>query len=362
MLKPIDKRFQISPFLVFFIITSVQVGVGVLGFQPFLLVAGHDGWMAVILAGLIVHGIIWILYKLIRNGKGDLIDINHQAFGKWIGNFFSIAIMFYFIFTAITVLRSYIEVVQVWIFPDLPTWSLALPFILLVYYVVMGGFRTVVGICFFSLILPAYLVLTFLFPLQFARWESLGPFFDVDIKALFKASIQMMLSYLGFSVILICHPYVKDGLKTQKWAHLGTVVTTLLYVFIEIVTIIYYGADQLKIITWPTLGLWKIAELPFVERFEFIGISTWLIVILPNITLFLWAASRIGKRVTGFKQKYLLVIALIIVFSGCIYFEKRENINQLNNIVSTIGKYYNFVFIPLLFIIHSISIKVRKSK
>lgn len=362
MLKPIDKRFQVSPFLVFFIINSVQVGVGVLGFQPLILEAGHDGWIAVILAALMVHGVIWILYKMIQNGKGDLIDIHHQVFGKWLGNFFSIAVLLYFLITAITVLRSYIEVVQVWIFPDLPTWSLALPFIMLTYYVVMGGFRTVVGISYFSVILPSYLVLSFLFPLKFARWENLMPFFDVGIQPLFSASFKMMLSYIGFSVLLVFHPYVKDGANTQKWAHLGTLATTFLYLLIEIITIIYYSANQLKIITWPTLGLWKIAELPFVERFEFIGISTWLLVILPNITIFLWATSRIGKRVSGFKQKYFLFINLIILFIGCIYFDKRENIIQLNKIVSTIGKYYNFVYIPLLFIIQSIMVKARKSK
>ena len=362
MLKPIDKRFQVSPFLVFYIITSVQVGVGVLGFQPFLIDAGHDGWISVIIAGLMIHGVIWILYKLIRNGRGDLIDIHQQAYGKWLGNLLSIGVMFYFIITTITILRSYIEVVQVWIFPDLPTWSLVLPFIMLTFYVVMGGFRTVVGISFFSVILPAYLVLTFLFPLKFARWENLGPFFDVGIQPLFSASLKMTLSYVGFSILLVFHPYVKDGMNTQKWAQLGTLATTLLYLFIEIVSIAYYSPDQFKIVTWPTLGLWKIAELPFVERFEFIGISTWLLVILPNITILLWAASRIGKRVFGYKQKYFLVISLIIVFIGCIFFEKRENINQLKNNVSTIGKYYNFVYIPLLFIIHSISVKVRKSK
>lgn len=362
MLKPIDKRFQVSPFLVFYILASVQIGIGVLGFQPFLLEANHDGWIAVIIAGFIVHGIIWILYRLIRNSRGDLIDIHHQAFGKWLGNFFSIGVMFYFIITSITVLRGYIEVVQVWIFPDLTTWSLALPFIMLTYYVVMGGFRTVVGISFFSMILPAYLVLSFLFPLKFARWENLGPFFEVGIQPLFSASLKMTLSYLGFSIVLVFHPYVKDGMKTQKWAHLGTMTTTILYLFVEIVTIVYYSAGQLKIVTWPTLGLWKIAELPFVERFEFIGISTWLLVILPNITILVWAASRIGKRVFGFKQKYFLIIILIIVFISCIFIEKRENINQLSNNVSTIGKYYNLIYLPLLFIIHTIMVKVRKRK
>ncbi|HHY74874.1 MAG TPA: GerAB/ArcD/ProY family transporter [Bacillus bacterium] len=362
MLKPIDKRLQVSPFMVLYLITSVQVGVGVLGFQPLLLVANHDGWIAVLLAGLMVHFIIWILYKLIQNGKGDLIDIHQQAFGKWVGNSFSLSVMLYYIFTCITVLRSYIEVVQVWIFPDLPTWSFALVFMMLIYYVVTGGFRTVAGICFFSVIMPAYLALTFFFPLKFAKWENLMPLFDINIKPLFTASLHMTLSYLGFSVLLVFHPFIKDGEKTQKWAQLGTLVTTALYVFIEIITIVYYSRDQLKVVTWPTLGLWKIAELPFVERFEFIGIATWLLVILPNITMFLWAASRIGKRVFGYKQKYFLVAILIIVFVGCIYFESRETIDKLNSHVSNLGKYYNFVYIPFLFIIHSIIIKVRKSK
>lgn len=362
MLKPIDKRFQVSPFLVLFIVISVQVGVGVLGFQPFILEAGHDGWITVILAGLMIHAVIWIMYKLIRNGKGDLIDIHHQAFGKWLGNLFSIGVIFYFIITAITVLRSYIEVVQVWVFPDMPTWSLALPFMMLTYYVVMGGFRTVVGISFFSVILPAYLALSFLFPLKFAKWESLGPVFDVGFTPLLSASFQMTLSFVGFSVLLVCHPYVKNGMNTQKWAQLGTLITTLFYLLIEIMAIIYYTADQLKVVTWPTLGLWKIAQLPFVERFEFIGISTWLLVILPNITILLWAASRISKRVFGYKQKYFLVILLLIVFVGCLFIEKRENISQLNSTISIIGKYYNFVYLPFLFIIHYIAVKVRKSK
>ncbi|WP_458413579.1 GerAB/ArcD/ProY family transporter [Schinkia sp. CFF1] len=362
MLKPIDKRFQVSPFMVLYLVSSVQIGIGVLGFQPLLLDADHDAWVAVLIAGLMVHIIIWMLYKLIQNGKGDLIDIHQQAFGKWLGNIISLGNMFYFIITAITVLRSYIEVVQVWIFPDLAPWSLTLAFILLTYYVVMGGFRTVAGISFFSLILPAYLVLTFFFPLKFAKWLNLWPPFEVDIKPLFTASLQMTLSYLGFSILLVFYPFVKDGEKTQKWAHFGTLITTTLYVFIEIVALVYYSRDQLKIVTWPTLGLWKIAELPFVERFEFIGISTWLLVVLPNITILIWAASRIGKRVFGFKQKYYLVIMLIIVFIACSFYETREKINQLSNQVGTIGKYYNFIYLPLLFIIHSIVIKVRKSK
>ncbi|WP_102349106.1 GerAB/ArcD/ProY family transporter [Bacillus sp. Marseille-P3661] len=360
MLQPIDKRFKIPSFLVLYLISSVQIGVGVLGFQPFIFDAGNDGWIAVILAGLMVHMVIWVIYTLLNKGQRDLIDIHKYVFGKWLGHTMDVLTLFYFLFTSIVVLRSYIEIVQVWVFNDMETWSFALVFMLLTYYIVMGGFRTVTGICFFSLVLPSYLMFTFLYPIEFARWENLLPILETDIMPLFKASLNMTLSYLGFSTLLIFYPFIEEGQKSQKWAHLGTFITTTVYVFIEIISITYYSKLQLKEVNWPTLGLWKIVELPFVERFEYIGISSWLIVILPNIALMMWTASRIAKRVSGFKQKYLLVILLIFLFIGCNFFDTREQINQLSNAVANFGKYFVFGYIPLLLVLQTIIGKVRK--
>lgn len=360
MLQPIDKRFQVSEFLVLYLIIAVQIGVGVLGFQPLLLEAKSDAWIAILVAGGMVHIIIWIMYKLLKNSKGDLIDIHKQAFGKWLGNFMSTVMMIYLLFISLTVMRTYIEVVQVGIFPQLTTWSLTIVFLVLTYYIVMGGFRTVTGICFFSVVVPSYLLLTFLFPLEFAKWDNLLPIFETGIVPIFKASLNMALSYLGFETLLVFYPYVKNGVKSQKWAHIGTLITTLVYIFVEILSLIFYSQRQVKETIWPTVGMWKIFEMPFVERFEYIGISSWFIIIIPNIALMIWAASRIGKRVYGYKQKYFLIACLIFLFVGSFFFESREEIEQLNNAVSNFGKYYIFVYIPILFAIHTIIVKVWK--
>lgn len=360
MLKPIDKRYQVSPFLVLYLISSVQIGVGVLGFQPFLLDAKSDAWMSIIIAGLLVHSVIWILYKMLQNSKGDFIDIHKQALGKWLGNFFSVVIMIYFITTSLTVMRTYIEIVQVGIFPELTTWSLTLVFLLLTYYIVMGGFRTVAGISFFSIVLPSYLLLTFLFPLEFANWENLLPLLETGVKQIVSASMNMTLSYLGTTTLLLFYPFIENGEKSQKWAHLGTIITTLLYIYVEIVSIVFYNQEQLEEKNWATKDLWKVVEMPFVERFEYIGISSWFIIIIPNIAIMLWAASRIGKRVFGFKQKYFLVLCLIVVFIGSFLFESREEIDRLNSTVSSFGRIYLFLYIPVLFVIHKFMVKVRK--
>ncbi|MDQ7861712.1 GerAB/ArcD/ProY family transporter [Peribacillus frigoritolerans] len=61
--------------------------------------------------------------------------------------------------------------------------------------------------------------------------------------------------------------------------------TMVIYIASILVSLAYYHQDQLKDVIWATLTLWKIVDLPFIERFEYIGISVWLFMVLPNVCL-----------------------------------------------------------------------------
>src|SRR3954469_3851102 len=67
----VPESRKISPFLVFFLITSMQFGVGILGFQRFIAKsAGYDAWMSIILAGLMIHIILWMMLKMLKIANG----------------------------------------------------------------------------------------------------------------------------------------------------------------------------------------------------------------------------------------------------------------------------------------------------
>lgn len=70
-----------------------------------------------------------------------------------------------------------------------------------------------------------------------------------------------------------------------------------------IVTFVYFSEGQLKHTLWPTLTLLKIAQVPIIERFEYIVVSLWLLVVLPTITLHLWSACR-GVRKCAVQAAY----------------------------------------------------------
>ncbi|MFD2680234.1 GerAB/ArcD/ProY family transporter [Bacillus seohaeanensis] len=360
-MQAIPERRKISPFLVFYLIHSVQVGVGVLGFQRVIAVnAGYDSWISIILAGGLTHILMFMMYRIVQMSDGDLVSAHTFAFGKWIGKIFSFIFVLYFAALVVTIIRTYIEVVQVWMFPRMNTFLFSLFFLLLVIYIVKGGIRTIAGVSFFGLILPSYLLLTFGFTFQYADFRNILPIFDHSIMDILKSMKSMSLTYLGYESILLIYPFIKEGKASQKWAQWGLFASTLVYTLIGIISFAFFSEGQLKKTVWATLSMWKILELPFVERFEYIGIANWCLIILPNACIAIWCASRIVKRATPLKQSTSLIWLSLVCLSVLTLFPNREKIDMLNNILSQTGFYINFVYIPFLFVLILVIKRVKK--
>ncbi|MEH7225803.1 GerAB/ArcD/ProY family transporter [Bacillus sp. JJ1566] len=362
-MERVKESFLVSPIFVFFLIHSMQVGVGLLGFQRIIAKsAGYDSWISVILAGVAVHIIVWIMYKILNDSKGDIIEVHKEVFGKWIGSFFSLLFIVYLMAMAITVLRTYIEVVQVWMFPEFNGWVFGFFTMVLTYYIILGGFRTVTGISFFSIVLPVYIIFLVFYPLEYANIRNLVPIMNHSLSEIAQSTKDMTLSIMGFETLLIFYPFIKHPAKSQKWAHLGVLATTVLYLLAALTAIMFYSSDQLDKIIWPTLTMFKVIIMPFVERFEYIGIASWFLIVLPNICIAIWGASRGFKKVFSVQQRkaVLFILPVVLVVSGL--FKTRHHIDVLNNYMSKFGFYFIFAYIPILFVLTLVIRKLREKK
>ncbi|RSD28350.1 GerAB/ArcD/ProY family transporter [Mesobacillus subterraneus] len=360
MQQPVPERLQISPFLVLYLIMSMQIGIGVLGYQRIIAqAAGFDAWMSVLGAGLSIHIIVWMIYKICQTVEGDIVAANVYVFGKKFGHLISTVFIVYLLIFALAVLRTFIEVIQVWMFPEINAFLYSFVFLLLSVYIIFGGFRTVTGIAFFCIVLPSYLLLTFSFALKYAEFRNLLPLFDHSIKEMLTSAYNMSLTYLGFEIPIFFYPFIKDAPKSQKWAHLGVFLTTIIYTALAIVTFSYFSEAYLAKSIWATLEMWKIVTMPFVERFEYIGIANWNLVILPNICIALWGASMILKRAYKLKQRKGVIIMALICLAAIPFFDTRLKINLLNDWTAKIGFAVTYGYIPFLFFATMIAKKVK---
>ncbi|MEK4029908.1 GerAB/ArcD/ProY family transporter [Pseudobacillus sp. FSL P4-0506] len=360
-MQPIEAQRKIDPFIVFFVIISTQIGVGILGFQQLLAKsAGYDSWISVIIAGVATHIVMFMIYKMLNEEDAGLASIHERVFGKWLGKLFNLLFAGYFLLGLLTVTRTYIELVQVWMFPGLSVFLFTFFFFLLVFYIVSGGFRVISGLSFFSVVLPIYLLIVFLFVIPYTDFYNFFPIYEHSTKEILQASRDLTLITLGYETLLVFYPFIQNGQRSKKWAHFGLLFTTIVYLYSTILSFAYFSEEQLQETIWPTLSMLKIVQFPFIERLEYIGVVNWNIIIIPNVCIYLWCASRLFKQTVKIKQRKSAIGVLCIFLFITPQLETRIQVDKLNDYFSNVGFVINYLYIPLLFILLFIVKKVKK--
>ncbi|WP_231563808.1 GerAB/ArcD/ProY family transporter [Anoxybacillus sp. KU2-6(11)] len=84
---------------------------------------------------------------------------------------------------------------------------------------------------------------------------------------------------------------------------------------------------------------------------NYIVIPLWLLVILPNLLLFMWAMTRGGKALFRVKQKYLLFVFGCLSFFVATLFKQRATINEFIDQVGWYGFWLSFVYPFFLYVL-----------
>ncbi|WP_375540556.1 GerAB/ArcD/ProY family transporter [Peribacillus simplex] len=222
-----------------------------------------------------------------------------------------------------------------------------------------GGFRTITGIAFLTVIVSYWLLFVPFYGFKYSDFTGVLPIFDHTLLEIMKGTRSFSLSMLGFEMILMFYPFIKNAKKSQKYAHGGVIATTLLTLLLYFVSIVFYSQKQLALTLWPTLTMTSIIELPFIQRFEYITVSWWTIVIIPNMVIPLWAASRGVKRLFNVQQKYPLWVMSIIILLVNIFFFDADSLFVLNKMINPYCVCFIVLYLPLLLTLISIK-KWRK--
>lgn len=349
----LSQKDMINAYLLFYVVTSAQIGVGIHGFQRIVYqLAKQDAWISVLLAGIATHIIAFCMIKTLEiYGTDDLYGIHQDVFGKWFGNVLNTVYILYCSVAFFSVLRNYIEVIQTWLFPGLGTWFLSATLLLITMYAFTGGLRVIVGVSFFSVVLALWIIPLFFIPLKYGSLESLFPILEANIVSILKGTKSMAFTVIGFEILQIIYPFVKDKKNIKKHVHLGLLFTTFVYLIIIFVSLSYYSEGILGKTIWATLTLFSFISFPFIERFEYVAICFWMLVILPNLCLYIWAAYRGAQRVFKISGTKFVWIFAILIFIGTLFVQSRTQINSINTQYGNIAFYIIFVYpIFLLFV------------
>jgi hypothetical protein len=161
----------------------------------------------------------------------------------------------------------------------------------------------------------------------------------------------MTYHYLGFETLLIVYPFIQEQAKARKWAHYGVIMSTFMYLMLVLTALMYFSQGQLLSTIWPSLNMISMLEIPLMQRLEYFVLSVWMLKILANISLSLWAACHSLKLSFRIKPRVSLIVMLAIfaILQGLI--GNQEEIKTVTAIYSNVGLYLIYVFIPVLFVV-----------
>ncbi|MDQ0243145.1 spore germination protein (amino acid permease) [Bacillus fengqiuensis] len=361
MSNQVRPSYQVSPFLVFFMIHSAQVGVGILTFpRSIAKEAGYDSWIGIIAAGLMTHLSLFFIFQLLKREHHSLSHIHHFVYGKWLGRLFTFLFIIQFLWSGLAILREYVRVIQVWMFPSLPTWLPTLLILILLYYTISGGFRVMVGMCFFKVIVAAIITLPVFFTLGDADLGKLSLIPYHSMKELWGATKTMSFSYIGFEMVLAYYPFIQEGPKSKKYAYLANAATTLLYLAVAFMCFFFYSEKQLSAVIWPYLTMSSSLEFSMIQRFELVFVSVWVLVIVPCVILYLWCASRLAKEVFKVKQKYPLLIFMLSYLVVSHFIDDSHEFQLFGSWSGKVAFYLNYFYIPALFVLYMLMRKIKR--
>lgn len=343
--------FLFNSFLLIFAMHSAQIGIGILGFQRYVYQqAGHDSWISVMIAGLLLSFILWIMVKTLRTfDYYDLFLIHYTVFGKWIGTLLNTLYVVYLLISPFIIIVNYVDMVQTWIFPDMPNWVLSLLILLLVAYGVTGGIRTVIGFAYLAVILTLWLILLVFFAVPYLSWNHLLPIGEHSLKEVLLGTKSMSFSLVGFELLYFIYPFAKEKNKVNRYVQIASLSITSIYLIVMLVTLAYFSGPQLLRNSWATFTMYKMIKLPFLERFEYVAVCLWLLIVLPNIMMYLWAAIRGMKCVFSLGENIALHVGLLVIFALCLLLKTRIKIESVSNIMATVGMILGFVYPVFLF-------------
>ncbi|MGG0240898.1 GerAB/ArcD/ProY family transporter [Bacillus rhizoplanae] len=362
-MSTVKITYKVSPIFAFFLIHSAQFGVGVLGFARIIAkAAGYDAWIGVIIGGIIIHLLMWMMYRLLGSVNGNLITLHQNIFGKWIGNAFTLIFLVYFFLVSISVMRTYVEIVQVWMFPTAATWKLTIFLSLLSYYIISSGFRVMTGLCVVSVVATCGYIMMLFLAMKYSNFANLLPIFSHSFGDILKATQASVYTMISFEIILMIYPFIKTPEKSHKFAQYGILFSNFLYLLSTILAFAFFSEKQLSKTIWSQLSITQVIKLPFIERLEYIAISGYALIAITSIILPLWGATRGLHELFHVKQKYILISLLFLTVIISQLLTERHDINNFISKVSKASFWIVYMYIPVLFLIMWVKKKWKTSK
>lgn len=342
---------QILPLELGITLVGTVLGVGILTLPRSLVqqVGTADGWISIILGGLIAMFIATLYMRLNRHfpDQNLLQFLANGRIGKWLAKLLGFLFIIYFMLILAFEARVLSTVVNIYLLVNTPAEVILAIMFLVVAYAVTKGIQGIihlnllfVPICTFALI--GIIVFNF----KEFDIHKLLPIMPTGISPVVLGVKKSLVSFLGIEILFFLLVYMKASKMKARTVNKSLGFVTFIYLLVTVLCYSTFTFESTEVIAFPTVELVKEIELPggFFERLESIVITVWIMTIFNTMSIILFLLNDSVKSLFFKKTKMIWMIATIIPLVYLLAFIP-QSINEAFLFGERVGFYGLFLII-----------------
>ena len=357
------KKISITKFQLFFVLIQSQIGIGLLSLPNVVLESAKgDGWLSIILAGVVVQFLLIIYWFILKRFPNDeFTQITQKIIGRFWGKIVNVIIFFYFIMTGSISTILMVKLINLHLLPLTPGWMISLLILSACIYLTISNLKIIARFFVLASTLIILLMFIALFTLYLPQEiQFILPVGSSGIKNILIGSNSALFSMVGFEGLLFLYAFIVHNNKgVLKTISMANIFVTGFYTFIVFICLISFSPDQLNQIREPVIYLFRGIPFKMFARVDFIFLSLWIVPMTTTIIAYLFLAS---KSISNEKKSYkkTVVINGIVIFLISLI----PHTDEITTLFSRYVSYLNYVVIfviPVLLLIVSTIFKKRES-
>lgn len=316
-------------------------------------VAGHDNWIAVVLAIGLGCGLGWLYAHLATQHPGlSLIEIAEHALGVWAGKVIGLLYLVYAFHLGALVLRNVEELTLTVILSKTPPLVIEATLMLLVLWAVHEGVEVIARCAQLTIVLVFFqLVVSYLLQVHDMEIEFFLPLAENGWMPIVEATWQITTFPFGEAVLFaMILPALEPPRQAKKVVFYAMLVAGLVLLADTARNTLVFSNLTAKLQFPSFLAFAYISVIDFLERLEPVAFVVWLLAGFFKISICLHVAAVCLKQTVKVRthRPFLPVLAILMVLvTRWLY----ENQAQMFAFADRVWPYYSLPFqvgIPLL--------------
>ncbi|MBT2618875.1 MULTISPECIES: endospore germination permease [unclassified Bacillus (in: firmicutes)] len=333
-------------------------------------VVKQDAWIAAVIGtgiGLLLVALYIAIGRMFPTKT--LIEVNETLLGKWLGKAVSLTFVFFWLYSAASLLFYVGNFLTTQIIPDTPIEAINIIFACILIMGIRLGLETVARSAeiFFVFFIILFIILV-IFVAPQIEFQHIQPVFETGIKSMmYTVFLFTSIFSLPLIALLMIFPVsVNQPKKAEKSFFIGILIGGICLIIIIALAILVLGADDSARQMYPSYALArKINVGNFIQRVEAIMAIMWFITIYFKMVIYFYA-SVIGLAQTFNLKDYQPLTLPLGVISVSLSLIIHPNVAQSATFDKEVWPLYVSVYglvLPLLLLaVNGFRKKIHKNK